>query len=54
MFLYIFYGFFDAVWQTSVYWFMGSLTNNGRKLANFAGFYKCVFCFLGIMHNILI
>lgn len=21
---------------------MGSLTNNGRKLANFAGFYKCI------------
>ncbi|KZF22845.1 MFS general substrate transporter [Xylona heveae TC161] len=40
MFLYIFYGFYDASWQTCVYWFMGSLTNNGRKLANFAGFYK--------------
>ena len=40
MFLYIFYGFFDSVWQTTVYWYMGSLTNNGRKLANFAGFYK--------------
>lgn len=38
--LYIFYGFSDAAWQTCVYWFMGSLTNNGRKLANFAGFYK--------------
>ncbi|KAI9881267.1 MAG: hypothetical protein M1830_005553 [Pleopsidium flavum] len=40
MFLFMFYGFFDAAWQTSVYWYMGSLTNNGRKLANFAGFYK--------------
>lgn len=40
MFLYFFYGFFDAAWQTCVYWFMGSLTNNSRKLANFAGFYK--------------
>ncbi|CAI6340589.1 unnamed protein product [Periconia digitata] len=38
--LYIFYGFTDAAWQTCVYWFMGALTNNGRKLANFAGFYK--------------
>jgi hypothetical protein len=38
--LYMFYGFSDAAWQTSVYWFMGALTNNGRKLANFAGFYK--------------
>jgi MFS family permease len=40
MFLYFFYGFFDAAWQTCVYWFMGALTNNSRKLANFAGFYK--------------
>jgi MFS family permease len=38
--LYMFYGFSDAAWQTTVYWMMGSLTNNGRKLANFAGFYK--------------
>ncbi|KAH2876935.1 hypothetical protein KXW22_003799 [Aspergillus fumigatus] len=40
MFLYMFYGFYDAAFQTCAYWFMGSLTNNGRKLANFAGFYK--------------
>jgi hypothetical protein len=40
MFLYIFYGFYDAAWQTAVYWFMGAITNNGRKLANYAGFYK--------------
>ncbi|WPG99915.1 Hypothetical protein R9X50_00273600 [Acrodontium crateriforme] len=40
MFLYLIYGFYDAAWQTSVYWYMGSLTNNSRKLANFAGFYK--------------
>ncbi|MCJ1477165.1 hypothetical protein MMC13_005836 [Lambiella insularis] len=40
MFLYMFYGFFDAAWQTCVYWYMGSLSNNSRKLANFAGFYK--------------
>ncbi|KAK3656789.1 hypothetical protein LTR56_002770 [Elasticomyces elasticus] len=40
MFLYIFYGVFDAAWQTSIYWFMGATTNNSRKLANFAGFYK--------------
>ncbi len=38
--LFMFYGFFDAAWQTCVYWFMGALTNNSRKLANFAGFYK--------------
>lgn len=40
MFLYIFYGVYDAAWQTCVYWYMGSLTNNSRKLANFAGYYK--------------
>ncbi|KAF2226459.1 major facilitator superfamily domain-containing protein [Elsinoe ampelina] len=40
MFLYIFYGIYDAAWQTCVYWFIGSLTNNSRKIANFAGFYK--------------
>ncbi|KAL2869940.1 unc-93 family MFS transporter [Aspergillus lucknowensis] len=40
MFMYMFYGFYDAAFQTCAYWFMGSLTNNGRKLANFAGFYK--------------
>lgn len=42
MFLYFFYGFFDAVWQTTIYWYMGSLSNNGRKAANMAGFYKGV------------
>lgn len=40
MFLYLFYGFFDAVWQGTVYWYMGALANSGRKLANLAGFYK--------------
>ncbi|GAM40191.1 membrane transporter [Talaromyces pinophilus] len=40
MFLYMFYGFYDASFQTCTYWFMGSLSNNSRKLANFAGFYK--------------
>ena len=29
-----------AAWQTTVYWLMGSLTNNSRKLANFVAFYK--------------
>ncbi|KAK5081500.1 hypothetical protein LTR05_007631 [Lithohypha guttulata] len=38
--MYMFYGFYDAAWQVTAYWLMGSLTNNGRKLANFAGFYK--------------
>ncbi|KAF2860333.1 MFS general substrate transporter [Piedraia hortae CBS 480.64] len=38
--LFISYGFYDAAWQTCVYWFMGAISNNSRKLANFAGFYK--------------
>ncbi|KAM5469101.1 hypothetical protein MauCBS54593_004453 [Microsporum audouinii] len=42
MFLYMFYGFYDAAFQTCAYWFMGALTNNSRKLANFAGFYKSI------------
>lgn len=40
MFLYVFYGFFDAAWQTSIYWYMGAISNSGRKSANLAGFYK--------------
>ncbi|KAI0843651.1 MFS general substrate transporter [Hypoxylon sp. FL0890] len=40
MFLYIFYGFYDAVWQTCIYWYMGALSNSGRRTANMAGFYK--------------
>ncbi|TDZ53791.1 UNC93-like protein [Colletotrichum trifolii] len=40
MFLYIFFGFFDAVWQTCIYWYMGALSNSSRKAANLAGFYK--------------
>ncbi|KAI0137517.1 major facilitator superfamily domain-containing protein [Xylariales sp. AK1849] len=40
MFLYMFYGFYDAAWQTCIYWYMGSLSNSGRKLSNLAGFYK--------------
>lgn len=40
MFLYIFYGFYDAAWQATVYWFMGALSNSGRRSANYVGFYK--------------
>ena len=37
MFLYFFYGFYDAAWQTCIYWYMGALSNSGRKAANLAG-----------------
>ncbi|KAK4176183.1 major facilitator superfamily domain-containing protein [Triangularia setosa] len=40
MFLFMFYGFYDAAWQTCIYWYMGALSNSGRKAANLAGFYK--------------
>jgi len=40
MFLYFFYGFYDSLWQASVYWFMGALSNSGRRSANYVGFYK--------------
>ncbi|OTA98412.1 hypothetical protein M426DRAFT_77004 [Hypoxylon sp. CI-4A] len=40
MFLYIFYGFYDSIWQTNIYWYMGALSNSGRRTANMAGFYK--------------
>ncbi|KAI9744141.1 MAG: hypothetical protein M1818_002293 [Claussenomyces sp. TS43310] len=40
MFLYMFYGGYDAVWQCCVYWYMGALSNSGRKSANLVGFYK--------------
>lgn len=40
MFLYICYGLYDSLWQASVYWFMGALSNSGRRSANYVGFYK--------------
>ncbi|KAF3906507.1 hypothetical protein ABW20_dc0107013 [Dactylellina cionopaga] len=40
LFLYMCYGLYDAIWQTYVYWIMGALSNNSRKLAIYAGFYK--------------
>jgi len=40
MFLYIFYGMYDSFWQCTVYWYMGALTNSGRRTANYIGLYK--------------
>jgi hypothetical protein len=37
-FLYIFFGLLDAMWQTSVYWMMGAMSNDPNKLAYFTGF----------------
>ncbi|KAG5339735.1 UN protein [Termitomyces sp. T112] len=40
IFLYIFCGILDAMWQTNAYWLMGAMSNDPAKLAYFAGFYK--------------
>ncbi|KAI3403948.2 hypothetical protein KGF56_003215 [Candida oxycetoniae] len=40
MFLYIFYGVYDAIFQTFVLWTLGALSNNPKKVALYAGFYK--------------
>ncbi|RLV93780.1 hypothetical protein JA1_002180 [Spathaspora sp. JA1] len=40
MFLYIFYGMFDAIFQSYIFWIMGALSNNPKKTALYAGFYK--------------
>jgi hypothetical protein len=42
--LYVCYGILDAAWQTYAYWLMGALSNEPRKLAYFAGFYKVCVC----------
>ncbi|KAK7688035.1 hypothetical protein QCA50_008405 [Cerrena zonata] len=38
--LYIFCGLLDAMWQTTVYWLMGVMSRNPATLAHFVGFYK--------------
>ncbi|KAI5953194.1 hypothetical protein KGF54_002565 [Candida jiufengensis] len=40
MFLYIFYGAYDALFQTFTLWCIGALSNNPKKVALYAGFYK--------------
>ncbi|KAJ8507455.1 hypothetical protein ONZ45_g10179 [Pleurotus djamor] len=38
--LYIFCGLLDAMWQTTSYWMMGAMSNDPAKLAYYTGFYK--------------
>jgi len=40
VFLYLFCGILDAMWQSFAYWLMGAMSNDPAKLAHFAGFYK--------------
>jgi hypothetical protein len=36
--LMIFYGLLDSMWQTYAYWLMGAMSNDPAKLAVFTGF----------------
>ncbi|EJD04494.1 MFS general substrate transporter [Fomitiporia mediterranea MF3/22] len=38
--LYIFCGLLDSMWQTAAYWMMGAISNDPGKLAYLTGFYK--------------
>ncbi len=42
LFLYMWYGFLDALWQSFSYYTMGAMTNDPKKLAYYAGFYKSI------------
>ncbi|KAI8582091.1 hypothetical protein K450DRAFT_228981, partial [Umbelopsis ramanniana AG] len=41
-FLYLMYGFTDALYQSYLYWLMGAMSNDSNTLARYAGFYKAV------------
>ncbi|KAI1082718.1 MFS general substrate transporter [Whalleya microplaca] len=40
--MYISYGLLDSLWQVFCYYTMGALSNDPRKLAYYAGFYKSI------------
>lgn len=40
MFLYMFYGVHDAIFQNYVLWLLGTFSNNPKKVALYASFYK--------------
>lgn len=40
--LYIFCGLLDAIWQVTAYWLMGAMSNDPAKLAHFTGLYKSI------------
>jgi len=42
LFLYIFCGLLDSMWQTTAYWMMGAMSNDPARLAYFSGFYKSI------------
>lgn len=40
MFLYMFYGMHDAIFQSFIFWILGTFSNNPKKVALYASFYK--------------
>ncbi|KAF8838976.1 MFS general substrate transporter [Paxillus ammoniavirescens] len=40
--LMIFYGLLDAMWQTTCFWLIGAMSNDTNKLAIYAGFYHSI------------
>lgn len=40
MFLYMFYGAYDAIFQSFIFWVLGTFSNNPKKVALYASFYK--------------
>jgi len=38
LFLYIFCGILDSMWQTTAYWMVGAMSNDPARLAYFSGF----------------
>ncbi|ODV76759.1 MFS general substrate transporter [Suhomyces tanzawaensis NRRL Y-17324] len=40
MFLYMFYGVYDAIFQNFILWTLGAMSNNPKKTALYGGFYK--------------
>lgn len=43
--LYIFCGLLDAMWQTTSYWMMGAMSNDPAKLAYLTGFCTYILLF---------
>ncbi|KAJ8596067.1 hypothetical protein M405DRAFT_806146 [Rhizopogon salebrosus TDB-379] len=42
LWLMIFYGLLDAMWQTTTLWLIGAMSNDSNKLAIYAGFYHSI------------
>lgn len=40
--IYMFWSFYDGVFQAYAYWLMGSLSNNSRRLSYYSGWYKSI------------